>query len=60
MSESGINIQRVAGLEAALWDEEVRNPFKGLESAYLQKKAYFSLGLVVSGVLFHYFEYYSL
>lgn len=31
-------------------DEELRNPFKDLQSSYMQKKAYKSIGLVVCKV----------
>ena len=47
MERNGIEFQDVDGLTEVLSNEELRNPFRGLESTYFQKKAYHSLGLVV-------------
>lgn len=43
----GIDVEEIGCLKEALSDEKLRNPFKGLDTAYSQKKAYSSLGLVV-------------
>lgn len=48
LERNGINICDVDGLDEVLSNEELSNPFLGLDSAYLQRKAYCSLGLVVS------------
>ena len=47
LCENGIKIENVNGLEEALSDVNLRNPFRGLKSSYLQRKVYCSLGLVV-------------
>jgi hypothetical protein len=39
-----------AGLSQIFMDEDLRNPFKGLQSSYMQKKAYKSIGLVVKEI----------
>lgn len=48
LERNGIDYKCVEGLEEVLSNEQARNPFHGLDSAYLQQKAYLSLGLVVS------------
>ena len=51
LEENGIDPSSISGLNETLSSEEVRAPFRGLESAYLQKKAYRSFGLVVRQTL---------
>ena len=48
LERNGIEYQDVDGLTEVLSDEQLRNPFSGLESNYLQRKAFCPLGLVVS------------
>ena len=48
LERNGINYKDVEGLDEMLSDERLCNPFFGLQSAHLQRKAYHSLGLVVS------------
>ena len=47
LCENGIQMESVIGLEEVLSSVDLHNPFRGLESSYLQRKAYYSLGLVV-------------
>ena len=48
LTAHGTSVQDIDGLEEIFQDEKLRNPFKGLESSYLQRKVYNLLGLVVS------------
>ncbi len=48
---SNIAVEDVDGLEDALQARCFRKPFEGLESEYLQKKAFHSLGLVVGLII---------
>ena len=43
MKDKGVD----AAISEIFMDEELRNPFKSVQSSYLQKKAYKSFGLVV-------------
>lgn len=53
LEENGIDLDSISGLNETLSNEEVCAPFHGLESEYLQKKLYQSLGLVVSPIFEH-------
>lgn len=51
LESNNICVEDIAGLEGALQADSFRKPFKGLESEYLQKKAFHSLGVVVSVII---------
>ena len=51
LEQNDVVVGDIVGLERVLESEELRKPFDGLGSEYLQRKAFHSLGLVVSNIL---------
>ena len=50
LEQNNVVVEGIDGLQDILQASDLRKPFEGLESEYLQKRAFHSLGLVVCSI----------